>query len=57
MLQYTLNFSKQPTCIPAEFADSVMRLPLCEYLESDFSSNQYKEAIQKLEKFIYYTMH
>ena len=51
MLQYTLNFSKQPTSIPVGFAESFMRLPLCEYLESDFSSNQYQEAVQKLKKF------
>ena len=51
MLQYTLNFSKQPTSIPVEFAESVMRLPLCEYLEADVFLNQYQEAVQKLEKF------
>ena len=51
MLRYTLNFSKQSATVPAGFADSVMQLPLCEYLESNVSPNQYQEAIQKLEKF------
>ena len=51
MLKYTLNFLKEPTSILAGFSDYVMHLPLCEYLEDDVSSNQYQEAVLKLEKF------
>ena len=51
MLQYTLNFPKQPANFPGGFVDYLASLPLCTYLESAFSETQYQEAIQKLEKF------
>ena len=51
MMRYTLDFPKQSLNISADFASDVENLPLFKYLESDFSPEQYLEAVQKLEKF------
>lgn len=50
-MHYTLNFKNDDLDLPKDFISYLENLPLFKYLESEFSTSQYEQAILKFTKF------